>query len=119
AEAGVPSGFKTKSVIMPALVDKDAMTAVQANLAAVGITVELETPDSGGYTQMRFNGGWTNGFLAQHTRALATFNITYNFYFPEETCQFPPLLPPAGFFDPLAASLNTPAPVSMLGLELK
>jgi len=118
AEAGVPSGFKTKIVIMPALVDKDAMTAVQANLAAVGITVELETPDSGGYTQMRFNGGWSNGFLAQHTRALATFNITYNFYFPEQTGQFPPLMRPAGFLDKLAVSLKTPAPDPKLGLEL-
>jgi peptide/nickel transport system substrate-binding protein len=118
AEAGVPNGFKTKIVIMPALVDKDAMTAVQANLAAVGIQADLETPDSGGYTQMRFGGGWSNGFLAQHTRALATFNITYNFYFPEQTQQFPPLQRPAGFLDKLAVSLKTPAPDPKLGLEL-
>jgi hypothetical protein len=67
---------------------------------------------------MRFNGGWTNGFLAQHTRALATFNITYNFYFPEQTGQFPPLQRPAGFLDKLSTSLKTPAPDPQLGLEL-
>src|SRR4030095_12411065 len=65
AEAGYANGFKTRIIIMPALVDKDAMTAVQANLAAVGIQVDLETPDAGGYTQLRFNGGWDNGFPAQ------------------------------------------------------
>jgi peptide/nickel transport system substrate-binding protein len=118
AEAGVASGFKTRIIIMPALVDKDAMTAVQANLAAVGIQADLETPDNGGYTAMRFGGGWTSGFLAQHTRALATFNITYNFYFPELTQQFPPLQRPAGFLDRLAGSLKTPAPDPKLGQEL-
>jgi peptide/nickel transport system substrate-binding protein len=118
AEAGLASGFKTRIIIMPALVDKDAMTAVQANLSAVGIQVDLETPDNGGYTAMRFGGGWTNGFLAQHTRALATFNITYNFYFPELTQQFPPLQRPAGFLDKLSASLKTAAPDPKLGQEL-
>jgi peptide/nickel transport system substrate-binding protein len=118
SEAGYPNGFKTRIIIMPALVDKDAMTAVQANLNAVGIQVDLETPDNGGYTQMRFGGGWTNGFLAQHTRALATFNITYNFYFPEQTQQFPPLQRPAGFLDKLSGSLKTPAPDPNLGQEL-
>jgi peptide/nickel transport system substrate-binding protein len=118
AEAGYANGFRTRIIIMPALVDRDAMTAVQANLGAVGIQVDLETPDNGGYTQLRFGGGWTNGFLAQHTRALSTFNITYNFYFPEVTQQFPSLKRPDGFLDKLAASLKTPAPDPKLGQEL-
>jgi peptide/nickel transport system substrate-binding protein len=118
AEAGYANGFRTRLIIMPALVDRDAMTAVQANLAAVGIQVDLETPDAGGYTQLRFGGGWANGFLAQHTRALATFNITYNFYFPETTQQFPSLLRPNGFLDKLAVSLRTPAPDQKSGQEL-
>jgi peptide/nickel transport system substrate-binding protein len=118
ADAGLASGFKTRIIIMPALVDKDAMTAVQANLAAVGIQVDLETPDSGGYTQMRFGGGWTNGFLAQHTRNLSTFNLTYNFYYPELTQQFPPLKRPDGLLDKLAVSIKTPAPDPKLGQEL-
>jgi ABC-type transport system substrate-binding protein len=118
SEAGQANGFKTRIIIMPALVDKDAMTAVQANLAAVGIQADLETPDGGGYTAMRFGGGWTNGFLAQHTRALATFNITYNFYFPENTQQFPSLVRPGGFLQKLDTSLRTAAPEPALGQEL-
>ena len=117
-EAGYPNGFRIKIVIMPALVDRDAMTAVQANLAAAGIQVDLETPDSGGYTAMRFGGGWTNGFLAQHTRMLSTFNLTYNFYFPELTQQFPPLLRPSGLLEKLDVSLKTAAPDPKLGLEM-
>jgi peptide/nickel transport system substrate-binding protein len=117
-EAGYPTGFKTRIIIMPALVDKDAMTAVQANLGAAGIQVELETPDQGGYTKLRFGGGWSNGFLAQHTRALATFNIMYNFYFPETTQQFPSLQRPTGFLDKLSVSLTTAAPEPKSGQEL-
>jgi len=118
AEAGHANGFRTRIIIMPALVDRDAMTAVQANLAAIGITVDLETPDSGGYTAMRFGGGWTNGFMAQHTRMLSTFNLTYNFYFPELTQQFPSLKRPDGLLEKLDVSLKTPAPDPKLGLEM-
>ncbi|MDE3077091.1 MAG: ABC transporter substrate-binding protein, partial [Chloroflexota bacterium] len=118
SEAGFASGFKTTIVIMPALVDKDAMTAVQRYLGAVGIQVDLQTPDNGGYTKMRFGGGWKNGFLAQHTRDLATFNITYGFYMPEVTKQFPPLKRPAGLLDKLAESQKTASPEAKLGEDL-
>ncbi len=119
ADAGYPNGFKITIYIMPALVDVDAMTAVQRFLGAVGITVDLQTPDNGGYTKLRFDGGWKNGFLAQHTRALATFNITYNFYFPERNpLQFPPLVRPAGFLDKLNQSIATPLPDPQMGKDL-
>ena len=72
AEAGYPNGFKISINIMPAMVDRDTMVVVQQNLAKVGITVELNFPDMGGYMHARFN-GWNNGFMAQHTRALSNF----------------------------------------------
>lgn len=73
ATAGYPNGFKTKMIAMPGLVDKDMVVAVQSMLAAVGIECELEFPDSGGYSDYRFN-GW-EGMLVQHTRS---FPATYN-----------------------------------------
>lgn len=117
-EAGYPNGFKTKIIVMPALVDRDAMTAVQRQLGEVGIQVELEFPDSGGYTKYRWGGGWNNGFLAQHTRMLSTFNLTYNFYWPETTQQFPPLQRPEGLLDKIAESLRTAEPEAKRGEEL-
>ncbi|HEJ83037.1 MAG TPA: ABC transporter substrate-binding protein, partial [Desulfobacteraceae bacterium] len=67
AEAGYPNGFKTTIWVMPAMVDRDAMVAVQRFLSEIGIEAELEFPDTGGYTAKRWKDGWT-GLMAQHTR---------------------------------------------------
>ena len=48
AEAGYPSGFKIKLIVMPALVDRDGVVAVQRFLGQVGIEADLEFPDGGG-----------------------------------------------------------------------
>jgi len=108
-EAGYPNGFKIKSYAQPALVDRDAMVAVQRFLDEVGIKVELEFPDGGKYNEYRFK-GWQNGFLGQAVRVLATTNITYNFYFHTITGIFPSLKRPEGFVNKIDVSLNTLAP---------
>jgi len=109
-EAGFPNGFKIKMHVMPAMVDRDAMVAVQRFLSEVGIQVELEFPDGGGYNALRFKDGWKNAFMAQHTRMLATTNITYNFYWQEATGQWPSLKRTEGLLDKIDASLKTLAP---------
>ncbi|NLN07755.1 MAG: ABC transporter substrate-binding protein [Firmicutes bacterium] len=107
-EAGYPDGFDTKIIVMPGLVDRDAMVAVQSMLAKIGINVELEFPDSGGYANYRFN-GWENGMLAQHTRSLALFNNTYQIYFREDTAvHFVSMARPKGFQQMIEESLKTP-----------
>jgi peptide/nickel transport system substrate-binding protein len=108
-EAGYPNGFQIKIMVMPALVDRDAMVAVQRFLGEVGINVELEFPDGGKYTAYRWK-GWQNGFLAQSVRILATTNITYNFYWHTITGQFPSFKRPDGFVDKIDTSLKTLVP---------
>jgi peptide/nickel transport system substrate-binding protein len=109
-EAGYPNGFKIKSFAQPALVDRDAMVAVQRFLSEVGIQMEPEFPDGGGYSALRFKDGWQNGFLAQAVRILATTNITYNFFWHTVTGHLPSLKRPEGFVNKIDASLNTLAP---------
>jgi peptide/nickel transport system substrate-binding protein len=109
-EAGFPNGFKIKIHVMPAMVDRDAMVAVQRFLGEVGIQVELEFPDLGAYTALRWKDGWHNALMAQHTRMLATTNITNNFYWLEVTGQWPSLKRPEGLLDKLDASLKTLTP---------
>ena len=109
-EAGYPSGFKIKIIVMPALVDKDAMVAVQRFLGEVGIQVDLKFPDGGGYTAYRWKNGWRNAFLAQHTRMLATTNITNYFYWQTASGQFPSLKRTEGLLDKLDKSLSTVSP---------
>jgi peptide/nickel transport system substrate-binding protein len=109
-EAGYPNGFKITIYVMPAMVDRDAMVAVQRFLGEVGIQVELEFPDGGAYNARRFKDGWHNALMAQHTRMLATTNITNNFYWQEVTGQWPSLKRTEGLLDKLDASLKTLLP---------
>ncbi len=109
-EAGYPNGFKIKIYVMPGMVDRDAMVAVQRFLGEIGIQVDLEFPDGGGYTALRWKDGWKNSFLAQHTRMLATTNITYNFYWLTVTGQWPSLKRTDGLIDKIDASVRTVTP---------
>jgi peptide/nickel transport system substrate-binding protein len=77
--AGYENGFKTTLFAQPALADKDAAVAIQGMLAQIGITAEVQFPDSGGYSAIRKD-GW-DGLLIQHTRSLTQIVSTFNFYF--------------------------------------
>jgi peptide/nickel transport system substrate-binding protein len=117
-EAGYPNGFKTKMIVMPAMVDRDAMVAVQRNLEDVGIQAELEFPDMGGYMNYRFQ-GWHNGFMVHHTRALANFNLSFSIYFLPNYKQFPSLQRTDGLIPAIEASNNTPEPSKEKGQPLE
>jgi peptide/nickel transport system substrate-binding protein len=106
-EAGYPNGFSIKIYVMPAMVDRDAMVAVQRFLADVGIQAELEFPDGGAFTAIRFKNGWKNGFIAMQTRMLATTNIAYNYWWQAASGQFPPLKRPANLVEKIDLSLAT------------
>ncbi len=117
AEAGFPDGFKTKMIVMPAMVDRDAAVAVQNDLKKIGVQVELEFPDMGGYMNYRFQ-GWNNGFMVHHTRALANFNSTFSIYFLPNYKQFPSLKRTEGLIPAIDASNNTPEPSAEKGQPL-
>jgi peptide/nickel transport system substrate-binding protein len=118
AEAGYPNGFKTRIIVMPAMVDRDAMVAVQKNLTDVGIQADMEFPDNGGYMAYRFN-GWKNGLMAQHTRALANFNQTFSIYFLPGFKQFPSLKRTPGLIDLIEASVRADAPSAEKGQPME
>jgi peptide/nickel transport system substrate-binding protein len=77
--AGYENGFSTTLYAQPALADKDAAVAIQGMLAQIGITAEVQCPDSGGYSAIRKD-GW-DGLLVQHTRSLTQIVSSFNFYF--------------------------------------
>jgi ABC-type transport system substrate-binding protein len=60
AEAGYPNGFKT-FVITKELIGNNPLLAVQANLKAVGIDLELKVVSEASYQEYMFK-GWSNGF---------------------------------------------------------
>jgi peptide/nickel transport system substrate-binding protein len=109
AEAGYPNGFKIKLIVMPALVDRDAVVAVQRYLSDVGIEADLEFPDGGGYMAYRFKNGWHNAFLVHAVRMLATTNMFVSFQW-NTPGMFPSLKRPDGFLDKIDQSLKTLTP---------
>ncbi len=118
AEAGYPNGLKLTLIVQPALVDRDAMVAVQRYLSEVGVQVDLQFPDGGGFTAIKWKNGWHNGFVVNHTRMFATINITYNFYVVPDSGQFISQKRTDGVLDKLASSLRTVSPEDAKGQEM-
>jgi peptide/nickel transport system substrate-binding protein len=106
ADAGYPDGFTTKLIAMPGFADRDAVVIMQDQLAAIGITAELEFPDSGGYNEYR-SGGW-DGMLVQHFRIAANANNMLNVYLPPEAVSFVSLKRSDGVIDAIVESSKTP-----------
>ncbi|MBI2854733.1 MAG: hypothetical protein HYX87_07435 [Chloroflexi bacterium] len=72
AEAGRPTGFKTRIIMGPAKTNTDAMTAVQRMLGLVGIDAEIEVVNQGKYQSYQ-NEGWRNALL------IADASLTLNY----------------------------------------
>ena len=70
----------------------------------------LKFPDNGGYIAAKFKDGWHNGFCVNHTRMLATCNITYNSFWSTDSGQFVSLRRTEGLQAKLMASLRTASP---------
>jgi ABC-type transport system substrate-binding protein len=62
-EAGYADGFSATLYCRPEKNFKDMATAIQSNLADVGIKVELQVLNPGQYGAMFFGSGWTNGLF--------------------------------------------------------
>jgi peptide/nickel transport system substrate-binding protein len=93
-EAGYPNGFKTRIIADPRTTTRDTIVALQSNLAAAGIQVELEFPENAKYTEYRYN-GWNNGMLCQLLSNFATYTKYYSFYWLGN--QFPSVKLPGEF----------------------
>ena len=106
ADAGYPDGFKTKIIAMPGFADRDAMVILQSQLAEIGIEVELEFPDSGGYNNYRST-GW-DGLLAQHFRVQSNVNNMWNVYIPPEEVSLVSMKRTPELLEAIVASSSTP-----------
>jgi peptide/nickel transport system substrate-binding protein len=62
-EAGYPKGFKTKIIADAEFVSRDMMSAVQAQLADVGIDAQIDYADPGRYADWRRKSGWKDALM--------------------------------------------------------
>lgn len=67
AEAGYPNGFKTKIIIQSQVLYRDAATALQGYLAAVGIDAQLDVADNARFTSLTWDTSgkntWNNALI--------------------------------------------------------
>ena len=63
AEAHYGNGFSTTIYCRPEKYFTDTATAIQSNLADIGIQATVQVLDVGKYGQMMFGSGWTNGLF--------------------------------------------------------
>jgi peptide/nickel transport system substrate-binding protein len=114
ADAGYPTGFKSKIIANPAGLNKDVVVAIQAYLKAVGINVDLDFPESA-QMQNYLSGTWTNALLYTPLNEWANYNTTLNFYFgvPVSTW-FKSMKKPDNWADVFNASIHAPKPDAKL-----
>ena len=104
AKAGYPNGFKTTLYGQPGLADKDAVVAVQSQLAAIGITAEVSFPDSGGYSNLRGN-GW-EGILVQSNRNMPVMETMYTLLYDNKRNYFKSIQHPQEMQDLMDKAVN-------------
>ena len=106
AKAGYPNGFKTNLYVQPGLVDREVGVAVQAMLAKIGITAEIQYPDAGGYAKIR-SSGW-DGLCLAGTIQLAYAFLSFQLYFDKDYRFMVSVQRPAGWAEALDAAEQTP-----------
>ncbi len=106
-DAGYPNGFKT-SIISSSTFSKDALIAVQAQLAAIGITVELKMVEFAAWNDY-VNKGWDNALLYGLQGATFTNYVSHlTQYFSSTAVRYPVMARPDGLDDLINKALATP-----------
>jgi len=109
SEAGYPNGFKSK-LIAQNTVNRDILVSIQADLAKVGIQVDLDMPETAKFNEYMFGSGWSNGLLYTSLFDSMNMNNSLVFYFAEAplgSC-FKVLQRPTGFQQLLIDSMHAP-----------
>jgi peptide/nickel transport system substrate-binding protein len=81
AEAGYPDGFDTTIWMRSEKSTIDMCTAIQSNLADVGINADLEILEPGVYGMMYFGTGWTDGLFQSGTVGDPELGVVARFFF--------------------------------------
>lgn len=106
--AGYPNGIDTAIHAFTRVVPRDYITAIGAMLNDVGIRTELDFPEAGAYTELRY-GGWSNSMMGHGYINFTNPNQLWGFYF-DPTIAFPSMYLPQVLKDAINASLTSIEP---------
>ena len=103
-DSGYPNGFKT-SIIASNTYVRDPLVAIQAQLAAIGITAELKIVEFAAYNNY-VNQGWDNALLWATQGATDTNYVAFlDRYYAANAVRYPVLAKPAGSGDIISKAL--------------
>jgi ABC-type transport system substrate-binding protein len=107
--AGYPNGFHMKIIASPTGVNKDIMQAYSEQLNAVGITSEIEFPDTAKFMELEGQGNEVSVVYVEPGGGVANLNAFLNFSFNPN----PPFAVPWYYYSPefiaaFNASVNSP-----------
>ncbi len=105
-EAGYPNGFKS-TLIAASTADQNVPVAIQAQLKAVGINVDVQFADSGKFTTYQM-GTWT-GLLLDQITYRANYNAVLSQWFANTSPWYKSIKLPQGYDQLLNASLTSPS----------
>jgi len=74
AEAGYPTGFKTRLLPNPTALIKDVWVAVQSQLAKAGIDAQLEFLEVAKFDEYRVGGTWKNAIVGDNLPSYGNMN---------------------------------------------
>jgi peptide/nickel transport system substrate-binding protein len=83
-EAGYGGGFSTTIWLRSEKVSRDMCTAIQSNLADVGIKADLQILEAGQYGAMFFGTGWSNGMFQAGTVGDPELGVVARFFFSKD-----------------------------------
>jgi ABC-type transport system substrate-binding protein len=111
AAAGYPNGFKTTIYADPRY-DRDPVIAIQAQLAAIGITADVQFPLLSKYNTLVISPvSPSNVLFYTEILEMANYNTYMNVYWADPgTFNFLSTKKPDGWKDLFASSVNAPAP---------
>jgi peptide/nickel transport system substrate-binding protein len=106
SDAGYPKGFSTQ-IITASSFAKDPLLAIQANLADVGITVNINTVEFAAWNNFATK-GWDSGLLWVTMGATDTNYCSFlDRYFAATSIRYPVLAKPAGLTDTISQALSS------------
>ncbi len=107
AQAGYPNGFKTTITAGPTYLNKDAVVAVQAYLAKIGIQADLQFPPASSWSQMQMN-PWHNGLLWMPINTSGNPNVTFTYFLASPPVLDVSIYQPDGWGALLSKSMTAP-----------
>jgi peptide/nickel transport system substrate-binding protein len=107
ASAGYPNGFSTKIIYQQAVIDQNALVAIQSQWKAVGVDVTLNPVPQATFVATRTN-GWHDGFILIRSNVEQVFTNSFDRLLSADGKSYTSTLRPPGYGSLLSDAMASP-----------